>query len=93
MKFHILFVLFIMILFNSLIYAENPDSINSNIKSKFEPLPIGYYDTNDGFGFGAKAFFLNFLDKNESFDVLLVRSTKGFQKYTGARALHEGFRW
>ena len=62
-------------------YAGNSDSLRTSVESKFEPLPIFYFDSNDGFGYGAKAFFLNFLKRNESFDVLLVRSTKGFQKY------------
>jgi outer membrane protein assembly factor BamA len=66
----------------SLSLAENPDSVHSDIESKFEPLPIFYYDSNDGFGYGVKAFFLNFLHQRESYDVLLARSTKGFQKYT-----------
>ena len=43
--------------------AQITDSIKSPVESKFEPLPIFYYDSNDGFGYGAKAFFLNFLKK------------------------------
>jgi len=78
----ILSICLFLLFASDLLFAENSDSLYSNIESKFEPLPIVYYDSNDGFGYGGKAFFLNFLNKNESFDVLLVRSTKGFQKYT-----------
>ena len=79
-------ILFITIFISLLVYdfelyAKNTDSLKTPIESKFEPLPIFYYDSNDGFGYGAKAFFLNFLKKNESFDVLILRSTNGFQKY------------
>lgn len=73
----------IILLFSSnIVFAESSDSLKTTVESKIEPLPIGYYDTNDGFGYGGKAFFLNFLNKKESFDILLIRSTKGFQKYT-----------
>lgn len=52
------------------------------IKKKiFEPLPIISYDTDVGFGYGAKAFFLNFLKKSESFDITLFNSTKGERWY------------
>ncbi len=46
-----------------------------------EPLPIISYDTDTGFGYGAKAFFLNLLRYNESFDVTLFNSTKGERWY------------
>jgi len=46
-----------------------------------EPLPIISYDTDTGFGYGAKAFFLNHLELNESFDLVLFNSTKGERWY------------
>jgi outer membrane protein assembly factor BamA len=48
-----------------------------SIPSKIEPLPILSYDSNTGFGFGAKSFFLNLFKARESFDVILFLSTKG----------------
>ena len=82
MKIFNLFICIVSILTVECASAQITDSLKTPIERKFEPLPIFYYDSNDGFGYGAKAFFLNFLKKNESFDVLLLRSTKGFQKYT-----------
>lgn len=46
-----------------------------------EPLPILSYDTDVGFGYGVKAFFLNYLGLNESFDMVLFNSTKGERWY------------
>jgi len=41
------------------------------------PLPIVSYDTDVGLGLGGKCFFLNQLDMNESFDIILFGSTLG----------------
>lgn len=49
--------------------------------SDFEIFPILAYDTDIGFGYGLKSFFLNFLGVNESFDVILFNSTKGERWY------------
>lgn len=46
-----------------------------------EPLPIISYDTDVGLGYGVKAFFLNQLGLNESFDIVLFNSTKGERWY------------
>ena len=48
---------------------------------EIEPLPILSYDTDVGFGYGAKAFFLNQLGGNESFDVVVFNSSKGERWY------------
>lgn len=48
---------------------------------KFEFLPILTYDTDVGFGYGAKGFFLNFLGESESFDAIIFNSTKGERWY------------
>lgn len=47
------------------------------VETKFEPMPIVSYDSNTGFGFGAKAFLLNYLRYRESLDVIIFFSTKG----------------
>ncbi|HAB53357.1 MAG TPA: hypothetical protein DCE80_14495, partial [Ignavibacteriales bacterium] len=44
-------------------------------ETTLEPLPIISYDTDVGLGYGAKAFFLNHLGLNESFDLVLFNST------------------
>lgn len=49
------------------------DSTTSDV----DVFPIIAYDTNTGFGAGARAFFLSQLGLEESFDVLLFASTKG----------------
>jgi outer membrane protein assembly factor BamA len=64
----------------SLVYSQDKDSLVTE-NSIFEPLPIISYDTDTGLGYGVKAFFLNFLDRHESFDVILFNSTKGERWY------------
>jgi endonuclease/exonuclease/phosphatase family metal-dependent hydrolase len=59
---------------------EYPTLTDLNDKT-LEPLPIFSYDTDVGFGYGAKAFFLNHLELNESFDLVLFNSTKGERWY------------
>ena len=56
--------------------AQTDPNIDS-VSFKFEPLPILSYDTNTGFGYGAKAFLLNALKNRESFDLILFASSKG----------------
>ena len=65
------------------IVVESKDSIQLSYKneSEIEALPIVMYDTDVGFGYGAKAFFLNQLKINESFDLILFNSTKGERWY------------
>ncbi|MDD8018778.1 MAG: BamA/TamA family outer membrane protein, partial [Bacteroidota bacterium] len=62
---------------------ESPDksATGQTNESKTEYLPIASYDTDAGFGYGAKAFFLNTLNHNESFDLVLFNSTKGERWY------------
>jgi len=48
---------------------------------EFEGLPILSYDTDVGLGYGAKAFFLNFLGLTESLDLVAFNSTKGERWY------------
>jgi len=49
--------------------------------SRIEPMPIAMYDTDIGFGYGAKVFLLNTLGRRESFDVIAFNSTGGERWY------------
>jgi outer membrane protein assembly factor BamA len=60
---------------------QKPARDSSLSESTIEGLPILMYDTDVGFGFGAKAFFLNCLGRSESFDLTLFQSTKGERWY------------
>ena len=55
------------------------DSLLMN--TKIEAFPILSYDTDVGFGYGLKIFFLNQLRRHESFDVTAFNSTKGERWY------------
>lgn len=46
-----------------------------------EFFPIVSYDTDAGFGYGAKAFLLDYAGAEESFDLVLFNSTKGERWY------------
>ncbi|MFC1500464.1 BamA/TamA family outer membrane protein [Candidatus Zixiibacteriota bacterium] len=50
-------------------------------ETTIEPMPIFMYDTDVGFGYGAKAFLLNTVGWNESFDLILFNSTGGERWY------------
>ncbi len=52
-------------------------------RSKIEPLPIFSYDTDIGFGYGAKLFLFDLLNLKESFDFVVFNSTKGERWYRG----------
>lgn len=54
---------------------------DSTERAGIELFPIISYDTDAGFGYGAKAFFYDQLDTRESFDIILFNSTKGEQWY------------
>jgi outer membrane protein assembly factor BamA len=49
--------------------------------SEWEAFPIINYDTDVGFGYGAKGFFYNYLNHGESFDLTAYNSTKGERWY------------
>ncbi|HEY6950874.1 MAG TPA: endonuclease/exonuclease/phosphatase family protein, partial [Bacteroidota bacterium] len=57
------------------------DSVEQVEGSTVEPFPILSYDTDVGFGYGAKLFLLNSFGRNESFDAVLFNSTKGERWY------------
>lgn len=50
-------------------------------KPEIEPFPIISYDTDVGFGYGAKVFFLNQCGSNESIDLTAFNSSKGERWY------------
>ncbi len=52
-----------------------PQVVTPLDRSIFEPLPILMYDTDIGFGYGAKLFLLNSMRRNESFDLMVFFST------------------
>ena len=54
---------------------------DSTDRAGIELFPILSYDTDAGFGYGAKAFFYDQLNTRESFDIILFNSTKGEQWY------------
>jgi len=70
-------VLFLYFNYSFSFFAQS-DSSN---RAETEILPILSYDTDTGFGYGAKAFFYNKLNIQESFDLILFNSTRGEQWY------------
>ncbi len=50
-------------------------------KGRLDPFPIVTYDSDIGFGYGAKLFLLNQLKAGESFDLTLFNSSKGERWY------------
>lgn len=56
-------------------------TVKSVSKPKFEFFPIIMWDTDIGFGYGLKMFYLNPLKLNESFDLVLFNSSKGERWY------------
>ncbi len=60
--------------------TESPDSAGQKRKD-VEFFPILSYDTDVGFGYGVKAFFLDHFSLSESFDLVLFHSTKGERWY------------
>ena len=68
-------LLVLSILFVFFPFAE-ADELEYSGKS-LSMFPILMYDTDIGFGYGAKAKFVNYLSVKESFDLMLFGSTKG----------------
>jgi outer membrane protein assembly factor BamA len=60
--------------------AENTGIPPGSYKS-WSALPILMYDNDIGFGYGAKAKFVDFLKIKESFDLILFNSSKGERWY------------
>ena len=51
------------------------------IGKSLSAFPILMYDTDIGYGYGAKAKFVNYLSRKESFDLILFNSSKGERWY------------
>src|ERR1035437_2724229 len=68
----------------SRVTAEESKADSSGMQKReksYEILPIISYDTDVGLGYGAKTFFLNYLQCKESFDIVAFNSTKGERCY------------
>jgi len=70
-------IIILFSIFSNILYAQH-DSVYA---SNFEVFPIVNYDSDAGFGYGAKAFLFNQFEMNESFDLILYNSTKGERWY------------
>lgn len=67
----------LLILFPKTINAQKDSVYDSDL----ELFPIVNYDSDVGFGYGAKAFLFNQLGLKESYDLILYNSTKGERWY------------
>lgn len=70
-----------IIILSIVMFLTNLYAQNDSIHTQWEALPILSYDTDAGFGYGAKSMVVNFLGQNESFDIILFNSTKGERWY------------
>ena len=61
------------------VFAQNDTTYY--LQKQWEAFPIVNYDTDVGFGYGAKGFLYNFLGSEESFDITIYNSTKGERWY------------
>jgi outer membrane protein assembly factor BamA len=67
-----------IIVFLLLVFVFSGEAAESNDSGKsLNVFPIVMYDTDIGFGYGAKGKIVSFLSLKESFDLLLFSSTKG----------------
>jgi len=60
---------------------QAPPTVVRPTKFTKDFFPIAMWDTDIGFGYGLKAFFLNPLRRSESFDLTLFNSSKGERWY------------
>lgn len=77
MKQFIILTAIILLTLCSSFSQENQSGSRSNL----EVLPIVNYDSDVGFGYGAKAFLFDLFEHKESFDLILYNSTKGERWY------------
>ena len=75
-----LLILFLLLVFQFSISIAQGESYKTT-DSEWEAFPILNYDTDVGFGYGAKGFFYNYLQQGESFDLTAYNSTKGERWY------------
>jgi outer membrane protein assembly factor BamA len=64
--------------------APPADTIAPGSYKSISPFPILMYDTDIGFGYGAKVKLVDYLGKRESFDLTFFNSTKGERWYVFA---------
>ena len=57
--------------------AAGPQGSMEDRNVSWSLFPILMYDTDIGYGYGAKAKFVNYLSRKESFDLILFNSSKG----------------
>ncbi len=76
----ILNVILLIVLNLQILKTAQTDTISKD-KSEWEAFPILTFDSDAGFGYGAKGFFYNFLNDKESFDLIFYNSTKGEHWY------------
>ena len=62
---------------------RQPESVTPPDHRKLNALPILMYDTDTGFGYGAKLFLLSFAKAGESLDLTVFNSSKGERWYRG----------
>jgi hypothetical protein len=79
---HLFFLLFFVFFnfFAGYLAAED-DKDSKDTKKSMNIFPFIMYDTDIGFGYGAKAKFVNYFSKKESFDFFVFNSTKGERTY------------
>ncbi len=77
--------LIFIVCFFPLLRTSSQEGTNSQIslpkQFSMSALPIAMFDSDIGFGFGAKGVLKNIHKKNESYDIILFGSTKGEQWY------------
>jgi outer membrane translocation and assembly module TamA len=87
MKKTVLLLLSLAVLATAFVFAgdeektQDSTGIAPGSYKSWSALPIVMYDNDIGVGYGAKAKFVDFLKKKESFDLILFNSSKGERWY------------
>jgi len=76
----LIFIIILPVFFIAVSLYAQSDSI-AITQREWEAFPIINYDTDAGFGYGAKCFFYNSFENSESFDLTAYNSTKGERWY------------
>ncbi|MBK8945993.1 MAG: BamA/TamA family outer membrane protein [Ignavibacteriae bacterium] len=75
-----IFILFLLLVI-SIVKIQNCQNSSINDSTQLEIFPILNYDSDVGFGYGAKGYYYNLLNTGESFDATIYNSTKGERWY------------
>jgi outer membrane protein assembly factor BamA len=77
-------ILFLLIITPQIVFSQEDLLSQSSVEKQlsYDVFPILMYDSDIGFGFGAKGIVKNLYKKDESFDLILFGSTKGEQWYS-----------